>query len=375
VSVASAGLIGFTSPRAQAQVAAFSQISAGRNLTCGITLGGAAKCWGAPTGLGNGTNTSSSVPVPVTGLSSGVTSISAGSGFACAVVAGAAKCWGSNVFGQLGNGTNTNSNVPVSVTGLSSGVTMISVGDIHTCALQGGVGKCWGHNGFGQLGVGSFTHSNVPVTVSGPVSLMAISAGGSHSCATLSGGAGVECWGSNQFGQLGNGTNTISTTPVNVSSVLTAGSATVTSLSAGLSHTCASVTLTFNGILNNFGKCWGANQAGQLGNGATTNSNIPTTYGGISSVATAAAGGDFSCVNLKAVGVNCRGSNALGQLGEGSTPGGVSGLGATISSVSAGFSHACAIMNGVGKCWGSNAFGQLGNGTTANSNVPVNVVP
>ena len=136
-------------------------ISAGDGHSCALTSGGAVKCWGynGDGQLGNGSTVNSSVPVDVTGLGSGVTAISAGSLQSCALTSGGAiKCWGSNVRGQLGNGSTTNSLVPVDARGLGSGVTAISTGERYSCALNsGGAMKCWGTNEYGQLGIGSRT--------------------------------------------------------------------------------------------------------------------------------------------------------------------------------------------------------------------------
>ena len=208
-----------------------SAISAGGAHACAMTSSGGVKCWGLNRfgELGNGTTADSHVPVNVLvsiggNALTGVSAISAGDEHTCAVTtSGGAKCWGDNSEGQLGNNEAavSYSNVPVDVYGLASGVSAISVGGYFTCALTfTGSVECWGDNGDGELGSGGlYTCSSVPIDVSGLSSgVSAISAGGDHACALTSSG-GVKCWGLNQFGQLGNGTTGSvwnSNVPVNV---------------------------------------------------------------------------------------------------------------------------------------------------------------
>jgi alpha-tubulin suppressor-like RCC1 family protein len=109
--------------------------------------------------LGNGTFTSSLVPVQVAGLTRGASAVSAGTEGACAVVAGGVVCWGRNENDQLDNGTTASSPVPVQVTGLTSGVTAVSVGrgplTFTSCALTAsGNVFCWGSSNAGALGAG-----------------------------------------------------------------------------------------------------------------------------------------------------------------------------------------------------------------------------
>ncbi|MGA0971489.1 MAG: RCC1 domain-containing protein, partial [Ilumatobacteraceae bacterium] len=117
-----------------------ASITAGRNHTCAVLSTGAVKCWGynASGQLGDGTTTDRLTPTAVTGLSSDVTAITTGRNHTCALRAtGAVECWGYNFEGRLGDGSTTDRHTPTPVTGLSSDVTAITAGTRHTCALLG----------------------------------------------------------------------------------------------------------------------------------------------------------------------------------------------------------------------------------------------
>ena len=148
-------------------------IATGDNVTCAATTAGALSCWGknADGQVGNGesgTQLVQETPAAVTGLTSGVTAVSSGYGFTCAVHSGAAKCWGSNFYLVLGNGEGPSftSETAVAVTGLDQGVSKLAgTSSDHVCALLGsGAVQCWG-SGSGALGNGTDDNAPVPGAV------------------------------------------------------------------------------------------------------------------------------------------------------------------------------------------------------------------
>ena len=369
---ANEGAIG--GPNTMAQAA----ISTGGLHTCALLSTGAVKCWGSNSlgELGDTTTDNKSTPTQVDGLTSGVTAISTGESYTCALLStGAVKCWGLNNYGQLGDTTTVDKSTPTQVDGLTSGVTAISAGGNHTCALLStGAVKCWGSNAFGQLGDTTTVDKSTPTQVDGLTSgVTAISAGGDHTCALLSTGA-MQCWGSNAFGQLGDTTSDNKSTPTQVDG-LTSG---VTAISAGGYagggyQTCA---LLSTGAV----KCWGFNFNGQLGDTTDVNKFTPTQVDGLTSGVTAiTAGQSHTCALLSTGAVKCWGWNFYGQLGDTTTgdkmtPTQVDGLTSGVTAITAGGYQTCALLStGAMQCWGSNSYGQLGDATNVDKSTPSQV--
>lgn len=198
---------------------AVSQVAIGQQHTCAV-MGGGVKCWGPGTNgqLGHGVFASSLTPVDVIGLAN-VSQLVAAAASTCArTSAGAALCWGDDGSGTLGDDTAmTSKAAPVPVAGLSSGVSQLSAGMTHVCAVTtGGRLKCWGSDYYGELGNdATLTHQPTPVDVPGLTSgVTSVAAGSSHTCAVVSGSA--KCWGFNNKRQLGDKTTTNQPTPVAV---------------------------------------------------------------------------------------------------------------------------------------------------------------
>lgn len=290
-----------------------TQVVAGSYHVCALLSSGGVKCWGdnLDGAIGDGTTTTRTSPTTLSTLTSGVTQLAAGYSHTCALLStGGVKCWGWNADGQLGLGDSTSRTTPTDLSTLSSGVTQVVAGDSHTCALlsSGGV-KCWGYNASGQLGVGDSTSRNTPTALSTLTSgVTQLAARGNTTCARLSTGA-VKCWGFNFFGQIGDGTTTSRNTPTSVPT-LTSG---VSQIETSGAHTCA--LLSTGGI-----QCWGFNSSGQLGDGTTsdnaTPANVPALTSGVTQIR---LGGSHSCALLSSTGVKCWGGNGDGQLGTGNT--------------------------------------------------------
>lgn len=281
-------------------------------------------------------------------------------------------CWGANSSGQLGDGTTVERTNPMIVSGLPTDITDIVTGTSHVCVLSPSQGvKCWGNNNNGQVGdgVGGNTKTT-PVSVVGlPSDITSIKAGSAHTCAT-SASQGLMCWGSNAFGQLGDGTVTDRPSAIKVSNVAND----ITHVAMGTYHTCA--RSSSQGLA-----CWGNNGFGQIGDGSTANRLIPVSvYGAANDIIALGAGQQHTCAMSTTQGMTCWGNNTYGQLGNGSNssisvPASVSNAAWDISIIEGGIGHTCAYSPTEGvKCWGRNHLGQLGDNTTTNRQVPTSVV-
>ena len=244
-------------------------------------------------------------------------------------------------------------------------------GSEHTCGVTTiGDAYCWGWNHKGQLGDGTTgTDRATPNLVSGGHTWTSVSGGRYHTCGVTTVGDAY-CWGSDQYGQLGDGTTTDSSVPVLVSG----------------GHTWASVSGDSCGMTTvGDAYCWGSNQYGQLGDGITTDSNVPVLVSGGHTWASVTNGNDHTCGVTLFNEAYCWGKNAYGQIGDGTTGGGtwtwtpkhnptvVSG-GLTWVSLTNGNDHTCGVTTSdVAYCWGSNSRGELGFGTNTHSAVPVKV--
>jgi alpha-tubulin suppressor-like RCC1 family protein len=241
----------------------------------------------------------------------------------------------------------------------------LALGFLHTCARRlDGTVQCWGEDGTGELGDGipfdggSRPPALVPQPVVGVSDAVAIASGVSHSCIARKDGS-VSCWGYNFFGQLGDGTNTKSSSPVSVVGVSDA-----VSVAAGTSFSCA---LLRSGTVS----CWGENAVGQLGNGSLAESLSPAPIASLSDIVQIAAASLFTCARQRSGQVYCWGSNSLGQLGNGS-PNDSPNPSPVLTAVNdaiwiwTGYEHACAVRkSGAVVCWGRAADGQVGSGATA----------
>ena len=393
-------------------------ISSGGYHTCAILDDASVKCWGydnfGELGLGYFEITGDepgemgdNLPPVDLGTGRTATAIAAGLAHSCAILDdGTAKCWGANTHGELGQGdTDDRGNnlgdmgdaLPVIDLGTGRTATAISAGLADTCAILDDYAlKCWGSNGLGELGqgdtetrgdeTGEMGDALLEIDLGGGT-VFGVAVAGNHTCAVTS-FDDVKCWGRNNFGQLGQGTNVAQgdnggEMGVALASANLGTGRSAMAVSVGNDHSCALLDdLTM--------KCWGRNVWGQLGKTQAGNTGdgagemgdfLPAIDVGTQDAVTAVAtGAAHTCALLDTGAVKCWGDNSSGKLGLGDTidrgdmagqmgavlPAVNLGTGRTATAIAAGGNHTCAILDTAAvKCWGENGSGQLGQGNTS----------
>lgn len=317
----------------------------------------------------------------------------AGRAHSCGLAAsGRAFCWGGNDRGQLGDSTRVDRPLPTPVAADLS-FAALTAGGAHTCGITRGERHlyCWGDNFWGQMGRGTRSTAAVRVPVFVLRSVRTADAGADHTCAVTSVEGVLACWGRNQWGQLGVGyrSDFPETRPVVVL-------ASATAVSAGLRHTCGLAPRDGTAI------CWGWNDEGAVGTGSESGYELdPRLVSGSLSYRALSAGGGHTCALGAGGGLHCWGDDLSGQVGVG-RPGGFVTEPEPVEpersfrSLSAGggrpleladsppddlddlrFSaHTCAVdAGGALFCWGSNGHGELGDGTQIDRGSPFPVPP
>jgi alpha-tubulin suppressor-like RCC1 family protein len=402
------------------------QVSAGNTFAMGLKPDGTVWSWGDNVvgQLGDGTTTNRTTPVqvcdagetdPCANFLTGVNAVAGGGAHAVALKPdGTVWTWGNNTDGQLGDGTATGRTTPVQVceagetapcANFLSNVIAVSAGVFHTMALKSdGTVWAWGDNAYGQLGNGSATDSSTPVQVcetgeTAPCAnylsgVVAVNTQYLHSMALKNDGT-VWTWGNNLSGQLGDGTTTDRSTPVQVCQT---GSAPCTTVLSGISSISAGQFHSTAGKNDGTVWAWGSNSSGQLGNATATSSTLPVTVcdagetspcaNFLSGVSDAAGGGDNTLARKNDGTVWAWGLNLFGNLGDGTTtdrttPVQVCDAGETspctnflsgVAGIDAAGQFSIAVKNdGTVWAWGFNGAGQLGDGTTTDRIVPVQV--
>lgn len=335
----------------------FVALSAGGRHTCGLTGDGRVFCWGlspAHVGDAHGWWRGRTPPREVSFPGSGnvVARLASGPFHDCAITTkGEILCWGRNDAGQLGEKAGASHLAAVHPLGSHGGYVEIAASLRHTCALTGdGVVECWGTRSRGALGDGSTAVATGPVEVLAGRFLAEVRAAPGNICARTTEGDAY-CWGrENPSGAW--------------SGVLGARAPGIAlhAVSSGVSHACG---VTSGRAL----VCWGSNRFGQLGDGTRSDRDMATTVSLPGDVAQVSAGATHSCAVTTTGEAYCWGSNDSGEVDPASAAGDFTRpqkvtVAASFKEVHAGNRSSCGLTSsGTAYCWGANDRGQLGNGT------------
>ncbi|UOF02448.1 Calx-beta domain-containing protein [Bdellovibrio reynosensis] len=352
----------YSSPLLMSLAAPATAMSTAYNNVCAILNTGALYCWGQGNhntypGAGlTGTSSTSNrwTPTLVTGMSSGVTQVTVGYMNSCAIQNGAVYCWGAKEFGILGDpATVSSTTAPVAIPSLATGVTKISKGQTHACAIKAGTLYCWGYNTNGEVGVGHMTLVPTPTAVPGLGTVTNVWTGYYGTCAKNSSNQ-VYCWGNNADNQLLSNSTSDQSSPVLMTELAGA-----TDIYYGIQF-CA----VLSGDLHCKGKNYFGE--GGI-NSPTGVSNIPLTpvvngTGGVTAVA--GSTGAHTCF-IRNSQVYCTGFSGWGQHGDTqplqSNAHVLSPKFSGASSLSIFVEHACGIFSGAVKCLGDSNYSKTGN--------------
>ena len=359
-----------SAPRGVAGIDDAVAVSSAFNHSCIVHATGNVTCWGdywrGTLGDIKAAEISEVRPVQIVDLDDAV-DVDA-EGVSCALrESGTVACWGALQVSPYTVAEDGGISPTLTEMTFRTDVTKVAVGGRgHACFLhENGEVTCAGSNSLGQLGnesVEAFTMDPVPAT--GITDAVDLAAGYTHTCVAHEGGE-VSCWGSNLYGQLGNGEEGEGSErfePVKVQGIEDAAAVAANHFNSCVLHESGEVS------------CWGANWSSQLGANAPASddhSSVPVSIPDVVDVVEVSVGSVSTCVLDSAGEVFCWGSNHTGELGtlspmpddQSRTPVKVEGV-EDVASISVGTRHVCAAhTDGSVTCWGWNALGQVGSGS------------
>ena len=295
-------------------------------------------------------------------------------------------CWGYNTNGNIGDNTTTNRALPVAVDAATNYID-VSAGSWFTCGITtAGVLKCWGINSNNSLGDNTTTQRNSPVVVNSGTTYKSLAQTAYYTMCAITSADELKCWGYNNYGQVGVGGTSNTSTPTVVDSGVQYKFVTVS-----IDHTCG---VTMADEL----KCWGRNSSYQLGDGTTTDRQLPAVFNsGTNFTAVGLSGSGLTCGITSSGALQCAGSRAAGlaattaQDGIGQSASvSLVDVGTTYTNLFSGYNTLCARTNlGLTKCVGDNVYGpflgltsvlfttgmQFGTGAATNTLTPIGALP